>query len=118
MSEQRPAFADKIPPGTRVRYDAGKFETRGTQEGAPFYLVEGWLALPWAYTKVGTTVSDLEAQGGVDWTALGCGAWAVPECGTGVLFDGETKPTWIRSSLLTVIGFAPAETAQPELFSA
>ena len=119
MSETpyRESFAPKIPPGTRVRAESGKWETRGSGHDARWYLVEGWLALEWALVQTGTTISDIDAQGGIDWNAKGCGAWAVPDFATGVIWDGDTLPSWHRSSLLDVIGYAQADPKQLEMFT-
>lgn len=120
MNDFREDFVPKLPPGVRVRYDAGKYETRGTLNGVPrWYLVAGWMGQAGAESVYGTTVSDLEAQHGADWVALGSGAWAVPDYATGVVWDTPNALRgWVRTSLLTPVGFAQADAGQRELFAA
>lgn len=113
----REGTVPKIPPGVRVRWQRGKFETREKNDPR-WYFVEGWIALPWAETLYGTTLSDLEAQGGVDWKSIACYAWCVPDFATGVQWDGWERPSWVRSSLLDVIGYAQAREDQLEMFTA
>lgn len=110
----REHFTRKHSIGTRVRHDRGKFEYDAGRNIWRF--VPGWLGLSWAATRSGTVVDDLDYSGGADWKAMGCGDWAVPDYATAVLFDGEERPTWVRSSLLTPVGFAQADPVQFELF--
>ena len=122
FSRNRPADMRKLPPGLRVQYKAGQWETDKSNRG-DYYFVTHWAALPWAYVTTGTTVTDLEAQHGVDWVARGCGAWAVPECATGIRTD-DGRLTWVRTSTscLDVVGYAEkaadaAGAVQQELFA-
>lgn len=116
-TRSRPAVVPKLGPGIRVRYNSGQWESDSRGD---YYFVTNWAALPWAYTLTGVTITDLEAQGGVDWQRLGCHAWCVPEYATGIKLDrGGT--TWVRTSCLDVVGYAesaPSEAGeiQQELF--
>lgn len=111
----REAFQPKLAPGTRVRWEKGKWDTIASGHDARWYLVEGWTALPWAEVLYGTIVPDVEACGGVQ---LPPGhKWGVPDFATAVLWDGSERPTWVRTSLVDVIGFAQAEAKQGELFA-
>ncbi len=108
----RPKDMPKIVPGTRVRYEYGRWEIHGHK--AEMEYDEQLAARPHASEpQVGTVVPD-EEFGPYPSTH----AWGVPPYASAVRFDDQPQHvTWVRSACLECIGFAQADSQQGELFA-
>lgn len=99
-------LADRLPPGTRVRYDYGKFSSNrfGRLQFDP-----EWATREWAYSRTGTTITPKEHSPYPEGHPWGC-----PDFATPVRMDDGEK-TWVRSSCLDIIGWEQKSPTQPEL---
>ena len=100
----------KLPVGTRVRYDSGKWEACSNS----VRFVPDWSTHPWALTRVGTVVPESEYPGHI---YPATSPWGIPSFATVVQFDGEVRASWVRTSCLDVIGYAEdVRSGQMEMF--
>lgn len=113
MSEQktRPADMPKVAPGTRVKYEYGRWGVESHRTVVTYdeqYATRSWASEP----RFGTVVTDAEFSG-----APANHPWGVPSNASAVRWDDHPQVTWVRSACLDVIGFAQKEAQQFELFA-
>jgi hypothetical protein len=97
MTSIRPLCSPLIPDGHRVRYCLGKWFSG--RDAALRTLAADWTSRPWASQRDGTVQPRAIAR---EW-----GLFDIPADANVVWFDGDYRPTWVRSSVLDDIGFAP-----------
>lgn len=98
----RPLSIHPIPDGRRVRYCSGKWWSE--RSDATRTLAADWMLQPWASQRDGTVQPRSIAR-----------EWGIPDVpldANVVWFDGEDRPTWVKTSCLDEIGFAPVAVAE------
>lgn len=94
----RPLSMPPIPDGHRVRYCVGKWWT--DRDSTERTLRTDWMVQEWAAETMGTTIPRAEARA---W-----GHFDMPADANLILFDGHTRPTWVKASALDDVGMAEA----------
>lgn len=108
-TDPRPMHMDRIPPGTRVRFDYGKWSCGRAFHATEVVFDPEWATREWALTRIGTVITAAEYSPYPDTHPWGC-----PDFATPIRYDDGSK-SWARTSCLDVIGWAQKQPEQAEL---
>jgi hypothetical protein len=86
----------RIRPGVRVRFDDGKWNCCANSVRHD----STWASRPWASTRLGVTVEIQDFTGSI---YPEHSPWGLPSFATPVLWDGEERVTWVRTSCVDII---------------
>lgn len=86
----------RLPVGTRVRHDRGKWEPCANS----VRFVPEWTSLPGAETRLGTAGPTTLLAGHIYPETH---PWGIPAWATVVQWDDGSRPSWVRTSCLEIV---------------